>query len=142
MAGAYKLGRNEYSKQWRQKKKEELGDYYTEYNARFRSKNPLRYIFQSAKARAKQKGIPFDITLDDLSLPVVCPVLGIPLVTHAGKGKQPDSPSIDRIDNSKGYVPGNVWIISWRANDLKKDGTLLEFVKLVEALRAQRPRLP
>ena len=44
------------------------------------------------------------------------------------------SPSLDRIDNTKGYVPGNLQVISYRANQLKSDGTLEEFRKLVAHL--------
>jgi hypothetical protein len=48
--------------------------------------------------------------------------------------REPNSPSLDRIDNTKGYVPGNVWVISWRANDLKRNATLEELKLLVAAL--------
>jgi len=34
-----------------------------------------------------------------------------------------------------GYVKGNVWVISHRANRIKNDATLLELEKLVTALK-------
>ena len=107
------------------------------YNYRWRKNNPEKYIFQTAKSRAKKKGVEFNISLEDIVIPSSCPVLGIPLFIEEGfygKGKNPNNPSLDRIDPNKGYIKGNVQVISWRANDLKKNGTLEEFKKLVEFL--------
>ncbi len=52
------------------------------------------------------------------------------------------TPSLDRIDSSLGYVKGNVWVISWRANHIKTDASLEELKQLVAGLeRLQRARL-
>lgn len=86
---------------------------------------------------AKKMGIEFDITLEDLGEPPThCPVLGIELQYKGGKRNAPNLASIDRIDSSKGYVKGNVAIVSYRANTLKRDATLQELEKLVEYLRS------
>jgi hypothetical protein len=109
------------------------------YNYTWRLKNPSSYLLQTAKSRAKSYGFEFDLTIEDIIIPEVCPVLGIPLfirLSSRGSGKNPNNPSLDRIDSSKGYIKGNVQVISWRANDLKKNGTLEEFKKLVEFLDA------
>lgn len=50
----------------------------------------------------------------------MCPVLDIPLILGAAP-KSPNLPSIDRIRPERGYVKGNVAVISWRANHLKND---------------------
>ncbi len=76
-------------------------------------------------------GLEFTITESDLQMIDVCPVLGIPL-DWSPSARKDNTPSIDRFDSSKGYVPGNVAIISWRANNLKSNGTLDEFKRLVE----------
>lgn len=81
-----------------------------------------KYLFNSAKARAIQRGLEFTITLNDIVVPEKCPILGIPMSYHRGI-KQDDSYSLDRIDSSKGYVKGNVWVISLRANRIKNDST-------------------
>ena len=81
------------------------------------------YLFMCAKRRAKRGNIPFSIVESDVILPTHCPVLGIPLVFSLG-GRTDNTPSLDRIDNSQGYVPGNVAVISWRANFMKRDLTL------------------
>jgi hypothetical protein len=72
------------------------------------------------RLRAKKRGLPFDITKDDLIVPEFCPVLGIPLRPKQGK-RADDGPSVDRIDPVKGYVRGNVAVISWLANRIKSD---------------------
>ncbi len=69
--------------------------------------------------------------LYDLTIPITCPVLDIPL--REEKGRQSDnSISIDRIDSSKGYTPDNIVVVSWKANRLKSNATLDEMKKLVE----------
>jgi hypothetical protein len=57
-------------------------------------------------------------------IPAVCPVLGIPIVL--GEQRSENSPSLDRITPKLGYVPGNVRVISDKANRLKGDRTLGE----------------
>lgn len=112
----------------------------TKYNAekggthyiRWKKNNPVGALMAGRRADAKQRGIEFTITEDDVIIPDVCPVLGIPIVCTAGKTRTNNSPSIDRIDNSKGYVPGNVVVISWRANLLKKDASINEIIMLAE----------
>ncbi|MBF9140815.1 hypothetical protein [Hymenobacter properus] len=83
-----------------------------------RSENPIKVMLTWAAQRASKRGIEFSISATDLEIPAVCPLLGIPLFI-GDKTKKINSPSIDRIDNSRGYVPGNVRIISNLANSMK-----------------------
>ena len=85
-----------------------------------------------ARCRARNKGIVFDITSADIVIPVVCPVLGIPLVLGGGRSTKESCPSIDRVDSSKGYTKDNITIVSWRANKLKSNATLTELKLLYE----------
>ena len=81
-----------------------------------------------AKKRAKEKGLDFDITVDDLVWPEYCPILRVRLV-YEGRGSKsflPDSPSIDRVVPSVGYVKGNVQVICARANVIKSNATIEE----------------
>lgn len=96
---------------------------------RAKKQNPISLLFKNAKRRAKEKGLEFSITHDDVKIPDKCPILGIPLFSADGHAKD-NSPSIDRIDSTQGYVPGNVMIISFRANTLKSDASIEE-LKLV-----------
>ena len=97
-------------------------------------KDPITYLLHSARRRAKAKGIEYSITKDDLVLSEVCPLLEIPLKKNRGK-MQYNSYSLDRKDSSLGYIPGNVWIISYRANWLKNNATLEELKLLVKNLK-------
>lgn len=89
-------------------------------------------VLNNAKINAKKKGREFSIAAEDIDIPLKCPVLGIPLEFG---GKQRDcSASIDRIDSSKGYIKGNVQVISWKANNLKGSATLEELRLMVKYL--------
>lgn len=96
--------------------------------------NIVRAMLQAAKARAKQKGLLFTITEADITVPDACPLLGIPLAASR-EARTPGSPSLDRKDARKGYVPGNVWVISYRANRIKNDATVAEFVMMADNLK-------
>jgi hypothetical protein len=90
------------------------------------------YLFYAAKARSKQFGIPFSIEKTDIVIPDVCPVFGTPFEV----GDRNTAPSVDKIDPTKGYVPGNIAVISMRANRLKNNATLGDLEKLIAYLRA------
>ena len=96
-----------------------------------RARNPLRHILRTARARAAATGMEFSITEADLRMPECCPVFGTPFADYDSGGRI-NRPSIDRIDNSLGYVPGNVRIISLRANVIKRDMTREEARLLYE----------
>jgi hypothetical protein len=97
---------------------------------------PWYYLWKSRRAAAKQEGIEFTITVEYVETiwTDVCPILGVPFQIQTKSDPNYNrnlSPSIDRIDPSKGYVEGNVAVISFRANRLKNDGTLEEHRRLV-----------
>jgi len=115
--------------------------YQREYNAKRKEQRKVylagrrdREWLLSIRRRASQNGIPFDLTEDCLVLPPICPVLGIP-IKQGLIGTHPNSAQVDRFDNSKGYVKGNVRIISGRANYLKRDATLQELEAIVSYMK-------
>lgn len=94
----------------------------------------FKTLWTQLKASAKSRDIPFDLKptdIDDIGIPITCPVLGITLAFNRGK-PLPNSISFDRIDSSKGYTRDNLVIISHRANSLKSNATLDEMKRLVE----------
>ena len=92
----------------------------------------LRYFFwRRSRSRARTAKLEFTITPTDIKLPDVCVILRTPLdYSQLGTANSPNAPSADRIDNSLGYIPGNVQVISHRANKLKNDANLEELVLL------------
>lgn len=102
----------------------------------YRKAKPANTIFLAAKARAKKNGLDFSIGLEDVLIPEKCPVLGNTLELGA-KRAGPNSPTLDRIDNSKGYIKGNVKVISWRANALKNNATIGEIENLLSYMRKE-----
>lgn len=85
------------------------------------------------KYNARSAGIPFDLRWGDLDWPTFCPVLGIEIDYFADGGSRNEhSCSFDRLDNTLGYVRGNVRVMSWRANRIKNDGTAEEHRKIAE----------
>lgn len=85
-----------------------------------------------ARARGRKAGLEATIRKEDLHWPTHCPVLGIELDYSTPRGLRgvmgvrANQPSVDRWDNAKGYVPGNCYVISLRANQLKGNATAAE----------------
>jgi hypothetical protein len=145
----------EYRREYRDKNREKFREYSREFQKRRRAalkesglpdpykptperqrefylawerKNPRHTMLQRSKHTAKSRGFEWNLTMDDIHWPTHCPVLGIELQYDRNK-KTPhrdDYPSFDRWDGTKGYVPGNVFVISWRANRIKWNCTLAE----------------
>lgn len=100
----------------------------------------LALLVANAKYRAKKRGIEFTITPADVEMPSICPVLGID-IEHGNNDQsitaRDCAPSLDRRDNKKGYIPGNVRVISWRANRIKNDATVEELEAILKYLRME-----
>ena len=109
--------------------------YLREAAQKYRLANPNRSLHAQAKHRARKLGLDFSIDVEDIAVPAECPVLGIELVMSLGKASD-NSPSLDRIDNSKGYIQGNIKVISWKANRLKSDASVEEFEKVLEYMKS------
>lgn len=92
--------------------------------------NPRYQMLYSARYRAKKAGLEFNLSSADIVIPVICPVLGLTLDFAAKKRPSDSSPSLDRIKPARGYVKGNVRVISWRANWLKNNATPREMLKI------------
>lgn len=96
-------------------------------STRVKSTHPIKKMWQRAKNRATQKNLEFNIELEDINIPEKCPILNIKLQVHSGSsGGKPESPALDRIDNSKGYIKGNVMVISHLANQMKASASVTE----------------
>jgi hypothetical protein len=96
-------------------------------------KERLRML-NSARRRAREKGLDLNIDITDILIPEKCPLLDIPLQFNSVKCRD-NSPTIDRIDCKLGYVKGNVQIISFKANTIKNNATVEELNLLTERLQ-------
>jgi hypothetical protein len=88
----------------------------------YREKHPERIMLYNAKYRAKRFSVPFSLTEADVPIPKFCPILGLKLEKQRDVHKN-NSPSIDRINPKRGYVRGNVQVVSHRANYIKNNET-------------------
>lgn len=106
------------------------------------ARTAMRTLLYGAAKRAAERGLEFNLDFSDVQIPEVCPVLGIPIEYGAnvkgGTSTRPGNPSLDRFDNSKGYVKGNVRVISLRANRLKSNATLADVEALLAYMRCER----
>lgn len=101
--------------------------------------NPKKSLVDGARARAKLKGVPFNLTVDDIELPDLCPILGVTLEMSSGQPKD-NSPSLDRIIPSLGYIKGNVQVISNKANRMKNDASFEELRLLADWIYKNIPK--
>ena len=93
--------------------------YMRSYMRSYRRTNPKEVLYNNARQRAKRDNLPFTITHGDFEIPEVCPVLGIPLFVGVGKCSD-NSPSLDRHKPELVYIPGNIVVMSFKANTLKQ----------------------
>lgn len=115
-----------YDTEYRKNNKNKISDknkvWYESVRKKSFNKNPEHYLWYVARTRARQRKQDFDIEVSDVIIPKYCPILKCELLKSSGYN--PNSISLDRVDNNKGYVKGNVRVISRKANLLKSALTL------------------
>jgi hypothetical protein len=97
-----------------------------------RIKSPEYLIWYRAKSNAKDRRYEFNLEISDIIIPEVCPYLGIKILTDVNSRTTPNYYSIDRINSSKGYVKGNVQVISLLANTMKNNATTQELITFAQ----------
>lgn len=96
-------------------------------------------LWKRAKDSSKQRQLEFDILPTDITIPSVCPYLGIALTTLSDGGRQESNASLDRIDNNKGYVKGNIQVISSKANFMKRNASIEELRRFALGILRTHP---
>jgi len=104
-------------------------DKFKEKLCKWRENNHEKAILLRAKQRAKQKEFEFNLEVVDIVIPLKCPILDIEIIRNKKGGLKENSPSLDRIDNTKGYIKGNIMVISNKANTMKNNATPKELTK-------------
>ena len=98
-----------------------------------REHGPEYILWYKSRKRAQASGIPFAIEPDDIKMRTYCPYLDIKLEFNQGQ-HQASSYTLDRIDNTKGYVPGNIEVISFKANQMKSNASSRELLFFARAI--------
>lgn len=121
---------NESARQtYKSKQSEDYKKYHSDKTAKWRNNNIEKAMLSRARSRAKNSNLEFNLTIEDIRIPEICPVLGIVLEKSCGIACD-NSPSIDRIDSKSGYTKDNIVFISYKANRMKNDASLQEIEKL------------
>ena len=129
-----------YQAQRRDANKDQFAEYSRKYQTDRRQdfEYRLRMLINASKQRSKLNGREHSITVDDVKAlyPVdgCCPIFGLKLEFN-GAGFRDNSPSIDRIDSTKGYTRENIQVISWKANRIKGAASLQDLEMLVAYLK-------
>lgn len=85
-------------------------------------------MLRLAKRRARRRNIFFDLSYEDIKIPNECPILNMPF--EVGGDRWYNSPSLDRIDNRRGYEPDNIIVVSMMANSIKNQATPKQIKKV------------
>ncbi len=130
---------------WRLLRNLKIGRNDNKYKKREKFIDPKLRLQQRRLTRkacqCRTEGIPFEIEFKDLDFPEICPVLGIALDYSITPSCRDTMPSFDRLDPTKGYVKGNVFIISMKANRLKSNATIEDLEKILAYMEASEDSL-
>jgi len=140
-----KTEKQQYAKEYYEKNKEIIKQRAAEhYRANIKKHKELcklwrdnNYEWQMLKRAcdsSKQRKLEFNISIEDIIIPEYCPYLNIKITKLSNKGRQETNASIDRIDNTKGYIKGNIQIISSKANFMKRNASIEELITFAQGV--------
>lgn len=136
---AENISRNNEIKKARLELDEEYRQYCREIDKKYRhsERGIIMSLLNGARKRAGLYNLDFDLTPEDIIIPETCPILGLKL--GIGKvGGSDNSPSLDRIDSTKGYVKGNVQVISKLANSMKNSADTETLKKFADYINSEK----
>jgi hypothetical protein len=119
----------EVTDKWRKTNKDKVTGQWESW----KTTNRERYMWGKAKSSAAKDKREFNIESSDIVIPEKCPVFNTEWTIRG-----PQAPSLDRIDSNKGYIKGNVQVISWKANNLKGNFELQDFEAMVSFLKNRK----
>jgi archaellum component FlaC len=135
--------KTELEKLWRLNNPEKMKAYYQKYYIKnkdkfkervykWREDNHEKSILARARQRAKRKEFEFNLEVEDIVIPLRCPILDIEIIRNKKEDLKDNSPSLDRIDNAKGYVKGNIMVVSNKANTMKSNASPEQLIKFAQ----------
>lgn len=134
---------NEYHRRYYRKNAAKIRKQATARGRLSRNENPVGTLFYNIQKSAKHLEREFTITQADLEpVPTHCPCCGREMLFHPSGPRQSNSVSIDRLDSSRGYIPGNVNLICWGCNSLKRNATAPRLRQIADWIDRVTPRLP
>jgi hypothetical protein len=90
-----------------------------------------KQLISKLKSQAKLKGVDFNITKEDINWVEICPIMQIKLNYFTTGFREHNTASFDRKDTNKGYIKGNVFVISNIANMRKSDLTIEQLERMI-----------
>ena len=110
-------------------------------HSNYRRKNRAEVLLRLAEYRAREKELAFDLWphLPSLQATIdagLCQLTGMPF--NLDGGRTWDSPSLDRIDSSKGYLIENVRLVLYCVNVMANTWGPNKIIEIAEAIAAQR----
>jgi hypothetical protein len=123
----------DWQKEYRKKRLQDPA-YHDKIKTQKRDNRKLNFVtgmLKAASTRAAKYGISFELKKEDIVIPKLCPILEIEIIP-GDKDNYLQSPSLDRLDNSKGYTKDNVRVISSLANTMKNCATKEQLLKFCE----------
>ena len=135
--------KTELEKLWRLNNPEKMKAYYQKYYIKnkdkfkervykWREDNHEKSILARARQRAKRKEFEFNLEVEDIVIPLRCPILDIEIIRNKKEDLKDNSPSLDRIDNAKGYVKGNIMVVSNKDNTMKSNASPEQLIKFAQ----------
>lgn len=112
----------QYNRAYMKKSRLENPEKFLARDKKWRVDNRLQTLIFSTRRTAKLKGIEHSITVDDLVHSDICPLTGV-MIDWGCSGRHLLNPSVDRIDPTKGYIKGNVEIMSCLGNSMKNNAS-------------------
>ena len=129
-----KLKKERQSQYYREFKKKNP-NYYKELNEKNRLENFEKYLFDQTKAYAKKNKIEFNILLTDVVIPEICPLIGQQITKNVGDGKILTNPCIFRINESIGYIKGNILVTCILANHYRSLGSVQQAQLFIDNIK-------